>query len=63
MRDLVRVRLFVDAVEGHSGEARRLRLVEIGIRHQPSAQDGSENHLPEHKCMVAALDRPGGLSY
>jgi hypothetical protein len=35
MRDLVGVR-FVDAIEGEGGEARRLRLVEIGIRHEAS---------------------------
>jgi hypothetical protein len=40
--DFVRVR-FVDAVERESGETRGLRLVEIGIRHEASTQDGSEN--------------------
>jgi hypothetical protein len=42
VRDLIRVRL-VDAVERQGGEARGLGLVEIGIRHEVSTQDSSEN--------------------
>ena len=42
VRDLVGVRL-VDAIERQGGEARGLGLVEIGIRHEASTQDSSEN--------------------
>src|ERR1019366_3938305 len=52
MRDLVGVR-FVDAIERQSGEARRLRLVEIGIRHEASTYDNGESQEPEHDCMLA----------
>jgi hypothetical protein len=57
MRDLVGVG-FVDAIERESGEARRLGLIEIGIRHEASTQDSGEDERPVHECMVTvACDR------
>jgi hypothetical protein len=51
MRDLIGVR-FVDAVEGESDKARRLVLVEIGIRQEASAKNTRDYQDPHHPCIV-----------